>query len=190
MSETGDTPGLPRRRSTTPTTTSSCRCRAPRSGTAWPRLLRRPALQRLPGRATSARTARTHCSIDKIGQGHRRARRAARHRPPARASSGCEAGEVITPTTSTRRRSARAWTVGPGDILLFRTGWRTKFLSGAATRRRSWPASPASAWPAASGCTSARSPRSCSDNWAIEVLPGEDDDACSRCTWCSSATWA
>jgi kynurenine formamidase len=66
--------------------------------------------------------------------------------------------------------------VGPGDILVFRTGWRKKFLV---------EADPAAFMAGEPGlgqdCCEWLHERQiaavCSDNWAIEVLPGENPDA-------------
>ncbi|MEU3455887.1 cyclase family protein [Micromonospora sp. NPDC006766] len=86
------------------------------------------------------------------------------------------AGTVITPDDldeAARRQGGVS--VGPGDILLFRTGWRRKFL----TERD--PAAFMAGEPGlGQDCCAWLRERDvaavCSDNWAIEVLPGENPD--------------
>ena len=62
-----------------------------------------------------------------------------------------ETGVVITPEDLDAACAAQNVSVGAGDILLFRTGWRRKFPP-TAMPRRSWPASPALASGAVNGC--------------------------------------
>jgi kynurenine formamidase len=85
-----------------------------------------------------------------------------------------EQGYVITPDDLDAAASAQGVTVGSGDILLFRTGWRRKFIReqnpvefmagepGLGIESCEWLAQHEVA-------------AVCSDNWAIEVLPGEID---------------
>lgn len=86
------------------------------------------------------------------------------------------AGTVITPADLDAACAAHDVTVGPGDILLFRTGYRRKFL----TERD--PASFMAGEPGL-GLATAQWLRDHdvavvgSDNWAVEVLPGERDGA-------------
>ncbi|MGH9062221.1 MAG: cyclase family protein [Acidimicrobiales bacterium] len=87
-----------------------------------------------------------------------------------------EAGTPITPddldAASERQGGIE---VGSGDILLFRTGWRRKFLT------EGDPASFMAGEPGlGQACCEWLRQRDvaavCSDNWAIEVLPGESPD--------------
>jgi kynurenine formamidase len=86
------------------------------------------------------------------------------------------AGEVITPSdleAAMDRQGGVA--VGSGDILLFRTGWRRKFLAehDAVSFMAGEPG-------LGQSCCEWLRERDvaavCSDNWAIEVLPGETQD--------------
>ncbi|MGH9094381.1 MAG: cyclase family protein [Acidimicrobiales bacterium] len=87
-----------------------------------------------------------------------------------------EAGTPITPddldAASERQGGIE---VGSGDILLFRTGWRRKFLT------EGDPAAFMAGEPGlGQACCEWLRQRDvaavCSDNWAIEVLPGESPD--------------
>jgi kynurenine formamidase len=87
-----------------------------------------------------------------------------------------QAGEVITPAdfeAAIRRQGGVQ--VGAGDILLFRTGWRKKFLTehDAVSFMAGEPG-------LGQACCEWLRERDvaavCSDNWAIEVLPGETPD--------------
>lgn len=88
-----------------------------------------------------------------------------------------EAGDVITPGDLEAAMARQGGTtVGSGDILIFRTGWRKKFL---AERN---PAEWMSVEPGiGQDCCEWLHEREvaaiASDNWAIEVLPGENPDA-------------
>ncbi|GAC1589451.1 MAG: cyclase family protein [Acidimicrobiales bacterium] len=87
-----------------------------------------------------------------------------------------EAGEVITPddleAAAQRQGDVR---IGSGDVLLFRTGWRKKFLTDgdAVSFMAGEPG-------LGQGCCDWLKDRDvavvASDNWAIEVLPGENPD--------------
>jgi kynurenine formamidase len=84
-------------------------------------------------------------------------------------------GYVITPDDlddAARRQNVQ---VLPGDILLFRTGWRRKFLA-----EKSPTAFMAGEPGLGMACCEWLHQKQvavvCSDNWAIEVLPGEFDD--------------
>ena len=87
-----------------------------------------------------------------------------------------EAGYVITPDDLEAAAARQGGTeVGPGDILLFRTGWRRKFL------READPVAFMAGEPGlGQACCDWLHTRDvaavCSDNWAIEVLPGERED--------------
>ncbi|HET9691537.1 MAG TPA: cyclase family protein, partial [Acidimicrobiales bacterium] len=85
-----------------------------------------------------------------------------------------QAGEVITPADLETAEQAQGVRVRPGDILLFRTGWRRKFLE------EHDPAAFMAGEPGLGmACAEWLHQREvaavCSDNWAIEVLPGEID---------------
>ncbi|MEZ5259059.1 MAG: cyclase family protein [Ilumatobacteraceae bacterium] len=135
-----------------------------------PRVLRRPDVQRLP--VERRRPQGRHALLDRQdGQGDRRKRRVARHRP---AEERRLAGSRPRDHPRRPRRSLRSpgVTVGSGDILFFRTGWRTKFKQGA---------DPVAFMEGEPGigldCCEWLHEREvaviASDNWAIEVLPGE-----------------
>lgn len=83
-----------------------------------------------------------------------------------------ELGQVITPDDLERAEQAQGVEVGAGDILLFRTGWRRKFLT------ENDPVAfmagePGLGMACAEWLHSRDVAAVCSDNWAIEVLPGE-----------------
>jgi kynurenine formamidase len=85
-----------------------------------------------------------------------------------------ESGYAITPDDLDEAAEAHGVTVGSGDILLFRTGWRRKFLA------ERDPVSFMSGEPGLSlACAEWLHAKEvavvASDNWAIEVLPGELD---------------
>ncbi|MGH3743795.1 MAG: cyclase family protein, partial [Mycobacteriales bacterium] len=86
-----------------------------------------------------------------------------------------EQGQVISPDDLDRTAREHGVDVGEGDILLFRTGWRRKFLSDHD------PVSFMAGEPGLGmACAEWLHERGvaavCSDNWAIEVLPGEYPD--------------
>lgn len=87
-----------------------------------------------------------------------------------------QSGEVISPADLEAAEAAQGVKVGAGDILVFRTGWRNKFL--AERNPTEWMASEPGLGLACCDWLQARQVAAvCSDNWAIEVLPGETDDA-------------
>lgn len=88
-----------------------------------------------------------------------------------------QAGEVITPDDLDAAIARQGGVdIGSGDILLFRTGWRKKFLveKNAAAFMAGEPG-------LSQDCCEWLHDRQiaavASDNWAIEVLPGEDPDS-------------
>ena len=86
------------------------------------------------------------------------------------------AGEVITPDDFEAAIAGQGGVdVGSGDILLFRTGWRRMFLE-----HRSATEFMAGEPGLGQECCEWLHDREvaavCSDNWAIEVLPGQSDD--------------
>jgi kynurenine formamidase len=86
-----------------------------------------------------------------------------------------ERGEVITPADLDRACERQGVEVTSGDVLLLRTGWRTKYVRDG-SRQEFMAGEPglgvdSLAWlhhheVAALAC----------DNWAVEVLPGEDPE--------------
>ena len=97
-------------------------------------------------------------------------------------SPGCagvdwlEAGEVITPDDLEAAIAAQDGVeVGSGDILLFRTGWRRMFLEQKSAQDfmagEPGLGQDCCEWLHERGVAAV-----CSDNWAIEVLPGEVPD--------------
>ena len=85
------------------------------------------------------------------------------------------AGEVIGPDDLDRAASQQGVEVRSGDILLFRTGWRRKFLTdGSAVEFMA--GEPGLGMACAEWLHDKEVAAVCSDNWAIEVLPGEFTD--------------
>jgi kynurenine formamidase len=84
-------------------------------------------------------------------------------------------GVVITPDDLDRAAGAQGVEVRPGDILLFRTGWRKKFLI-----EKDPVAFMAGEPGLGMACVDWLHDHDvaavCSDNWAIEVLPGENPE--------------
>lgn len=112
-----------------------------------------------------------HCAIDKqakgiIGRGV--LLDVARHK----GVEWMQQGEVITPDDLDAVAAAQGVEVRPGDVLLFRTGWRRKFLvekdPGAFMAGEPGLGMACVDWLRDHDVAAV-----CSDNWAIEVLPGE-----------------
>jgi kynurenine formamidase len=86
-----------------------------------------------------------------------------------------EAGFVITPDHLDQACKDQGVSVGTGDILLFRTGWRKKFVveKDPAAFMAGEPGLGVASldWLGQHEVAAVTS-----DNWAIEVLPGEDDE--------------
>lgn len=87
-----------------------------------------------------------------------------------------QAGEAIEPEELDAVAAAQGVEVGAGDILLFRTGWRQKFVT------EKDPVAFMAGEPGISlRCADWLRQRDvaaiCSDNWAIEVLPGQNPEA-------------
>lgn len=86
-----------------------------------------------------------------------------------------QAGEVITPDDLDAAAKAQGVEVRAGDILLVRTGWRTKFV-----REKDPKAFMAGEPGLGLACCEWLKNKDvasvCSDNWAIEVLPGENPE--------------
>jgi kynurenine formamidase len=84
-------------------------------------------------------------------------------------------GQVITPDDLERAEQAQGVTVGSGDVLLFRTGWRRKFVTEK-DPVAFMAGEPGLGMACAEWLHSREVSAVCSDNWAIEVLPGEMAD--------------
>lgn len=115
-----------------------------------------------------------HCSIDKMAKGIV-GRGVLLDIARLKGVEWMQAGEVITPDDLDAAAERQGVTVGPGDIVLFRTGWRTKFV------REKDPVGFMAGEPglglACAEWLHARDVAALgSDNWAIEVLPGENED--------------
>ena len=114
-----------------------------------------------------------HCSIDKLAKGIA-GRGVLLDIARLKGVEWLEAGYVITPDDLDAAAERQEVTIGAGDILLFRTGWRTKFVTeGDATE---FMAGEPGLGLACCEWLHARDVAVvASDNWAIEVLPGEID---------------
>ncbi len=115
-----------------------------------------------------------HCSIDKLAKGIL-GRGVLLDIARLKGVDWMQAGEVITPDDLDAACSSQGVEVGAGDIVLFRTGWRTKFVSDAD------PVSFMAGEPGLGlACCQWLRDRDvaviASDNWAIEALPGEIED--------------
>ena len=87
-----------------------------------------------------------------------------------------EAGEVITPDDLEAAIAAQGGVeVGSGDILLFRTGWRRMFLEQKSAQEF-MAGEPGLGQDCCEWLHEREVAAVCSDNWAIEVLPGEVPD--------------
>ena len=117
----------------------------------------------------------SHCSIDKIAKGVA-GRGVLLDIARLKGVDWLAAGEVITPGDLDAAEQAQGVRVGSGDILVFRTGWRRFFLE-----RKSAAEFMAGEPGLGQDCCDWLHEREvaavASDNWAIEVLPGEDPNA-------------
>lgn len=87
-----------------------------------------------------------------------------------------ELGEAITPDDLEAAEAAQGVKVSSGDILLFRTGWRRFFLEeGTATQFME--GEPGLGQECCEWLHEREVAVVCSDNWAIEVLPGQNPEA-------------
>jgi kynurenine formamidase len=84
-----------------------------------------------------------------------------------------QAGEVITPGDLDAAARQQGVEVRAGDIVLFRTGWRTKFKQER-DPRAFMGGEPGIGLATCQWLKDKEVAALCSDNWAIEVLPGED----------------
>lgn len=86
-----------------------------------------------------------------------------------------EGGYVITPDDFENAMAHQGVELRSGDVLLFRTGWRKKFLTERSAIE--WMASEPGIGVGAAEWIHAREISAlCSDNWGIEVIPNEDPD--------------
>jgi kynurenine formamidase len=86
------------------------------------------------------------------------------------------AGDVITPDDLEGAIAAQGGVaVGSGDILLFRTGWRRMFLEQKSAQEF-MAGEPGLGQACCEWLHEREVAAVCSDNWAIEALPGEDPD--------------
>ena len=115
-----------------------------------------------------------HCSIDKQAKGIV-GRGVLLDIARLRGVDWLQAGEVITPDDLDAAVARQGVTVGAGDILLVRTGWRTKFVT-----ERDAKAFMSGEPGLGLACCQWLHDRDvaavASDNWAVEVLPGESDE--------------
>lgn len=116
-----------------------------------------------------------HCSIDKIGKGVA-GRGVLLDLTRVRGTDWLGVGDVITPDDLEAAEQAQGVTVGSGDILLFRTGWRRFFLRGGSATEF-MAGEPGLGQECCEWLHDREVAAVCSDNWAIEVLPGQVADA-------------
>jgi kynurenine formamidase len=86
-----------------------------------------------------------------------------------------EAGQIITPADLDGAAGAQGVEVKPGDIVLVRTGWRRKFVTES-DAKAFMSGEPGLGQACCEWLHSRQVAVVCSDNWAIEVLPGESPD--------------
>ncbi len=116
-----------------------------------------------------------HNSIDKMGKGIT-GRGVLLDIAALHGANWLQAGYAISPADLEQAQERQGVEVGSGDILLFRTGWRRKFLAEADPA--AFMAGEPGLGQACCGWLHHRDVAAvCSDNWAIEVLPGEYPDA-------------
>jgi kynurenine formamidase len=84
-------------------------------------------------------------------------------------------GYVITPDDLDAASSAQGVEVGSGDILLFRTGWRRKFVQEQSAAEF-MSGEPGLGLACCDWLAQHEVAAVASDNWAIEVLPGESEE--------------
>lgn len=84
-------------------------------------------------------------------------------------------GEIITPEDLERAATVEGVAIEPGDILLIRTGWRLKFIRDHSAEEFS-SGEPGLGMEAAKWLRQHDVAAVCSDNWGIEVFPGEYED--------------
>ncbi len=114
-----------------------------------------------------------HCSIDKMAKGIV-GRGVLLDIAALKGVEWMEQGDVITPADLDAAAERQGVTVGSGDILLFRTGWRTKF------KQEKDPVAfmagePGIGLECAAWLHDHEVAVIASDNWAVEALPGQVD---------------
>jgi kynurenine formamidase len=112
-----------------------------------------------------------HCSIDKLGKGVI-GRGVLLDIARQRGVDWLQAGEIITADDLQAAADSQGVAVGAGDILLFRTGWRRKFLTEQ-DPKAFMTGEPGLGMSCVDWLRDHDVAAICSDNWAIEVLPGE-----------------
>lgn len=86
-----------------------------------------------------------------------------------------EQGVVITPEDLDGAAERQGVRLRPGDVIAVRTGWRRKFLSDG-DAASFMAGEPGLGLACCEWLSTHEAAAVCSDNWAIEVLPGELDD--------------
>jgi kynurenine formamidase len=114
-----------------------------------------------------------HCSIDKMAKGIG-GRGVLLDIARLKGVDWMQAGEVITPADLDAACSAQGVEVRSGDILYFRTGWRTKFKTEG-NAAEFMAGEPGIGIDCAQWLFDHEVAVIASDNWAIEALPGEND---------------
>jgi kynurenine formamidase len=112
-----------------------------------------------------------HCSIDKMAKGIA-GRGVLLDIARLRGVEWLEAGDVITPDDLDAAAQRQGVEVRSGDILLFRTGWRTKFKTEK-NAAEFMAGEPGLGLACCEWLHSKEVAAVASDNWAVEVLPGE-----------------
>ena len=113
-----------------------------------------------------------HCSIDKMAKGIV-GRGVLLDIARLKGVDWLQAGEVITPEDLDAAAERQGVEVRSGDILFFRTGWRTKFKTeGDAAEFMA--GEPGLGLACAAWLHDKEVAVIASDNWAVEVLPGEN----------------
>lgn len=112
-----------------------------------------------------------HCSIDKQAKGII-GRGVLLDIARQRGVDWLQAGEIISADDLQAAADSQGVAVGAGDILLFRTGWRRKFLTEQ-DPKAFMTGEPGLGMSCVDWLHDHDVAAVCSDNWAIEVLPGE-----------------
>ncbi len=116
-----------------------------------------------------------HCSIDKIGKGVA-GKGVLLDLARVKGVDWLDATYAITPADLEAAEAAHGVKLGSGDIMLFRTGWRKFFLeSKSATEFMA--SEPGLGQECCEWLAEREVAVVASDNWAIEVLPGQNPDA-------------
>jgi kynurenine formamidase len=127
-----------------------------------------------PSRTVSVVGA-AHCSIDKIAKGVA-GRGVLLDLARVEGVDWMQSGQVITPAHLEAAEKAHGVRVGSGDILVFRTGWRRMFVEHKSPTEF-MDGEPGLGQDCCEWLHAREVAAVCSDNWAIEVLPGEDPNA-------------